>query len=206
VIAGSLLLVFWVSFASLRDLANKLKNKSSLIAGLRGLSRSYYSMHIAHIGVVITVVGIAMVSIYEEDRDLRMEPGQSLKFKHYEFVFDGARHLEGPNWESEQARVRVFLDGEPYDVLYPEKRKYNASGTVMTEAAIDPGWTRDIYVALGEPLGNGAWAVRIQHKPFVRWIWLGGLFMTVAGLLSASDRRYRRQKARQKQQQKQVAA
>jgi len=206
VIAGSMLLVFWVSFASLRDLANKLKNKSSLIAGLRGLSRSYYSMHIAHIGVVITVVGIAMVSIYEEDRDLRMEPGQSLKFKHYEFVFDGARHLEGPNWESEQARVRVFLDGEPYDVLYPEKRKYNASGTVMTEAAIDPGWTRDIYVALGEPLGNGAWAVRIQHKPFVRWIWLGGLFMTVAGLLSASDRRYRRQKARQKQQQKQVAA
>ncbi|EAR60545.1 heme lyase CcmF/NrfE family subunit [Neptuniibacter caesariensis] len=188
-----MVLVFWISLVSIRDIWNKVGHRSSIAAGLRGLSRSYYAMVLAHIGVAVTIVGMTLVSIYNEERDLRMAPGDKLSFKQYEFIFDGASKVQGPNYVSDQARIRVLKDGEAYGELLPEKRLYTARGNVMTEAALDPGFTRDLYVALGEPLPGGAWAVRIQHKPFVRWLWLGGLLMTFGGLLAATDPRYRKQ-------------
>ncbi len=191
-VALGMILVFWITLVSLKDIWTKVAHRKSKWQGLRSLSRSYYAMTLAHIGVAVTIVGMTMVSIYNEERDLRMAPGDKLSFKQYEFVFDGAKTVQGPNYESDQARLRVFKDGEYYGELFPEKRLYAARGNVMTEAAIDPGLTRDLYVALGEPLADGAWAVRIQHKPFVRWLWLGGLLMTLGGFLAAMDKRYRK--------------
>ncbi|MBY4675979.1 heme lyase CcmF/NrfE family subunit [Marinobacterium arenosum] len=196
-VALAMALAFWICFSGLRDLRNKTANKPDLASGLRGLSRSYYGMVLAHVGVAVTVVGVALVSVYSEERDLRMAPGDRLAFKRYEFVFEGARHAEGPNYTSDMGVIRVLKGGEPYTELRPEKRLYTARGNVMTEAAIDPGLFGDLYVALGEPLAQGAWAVRVQHKPFVRWLWLGGLMMTLGGLLAATDPRYRKQRRRQ---------
>ncbi len=195
-VALGMVLVFWIALVSVKDVWNKISARKAKLQGLKSLSRSYYAMILAHIGVAVTVVGMTMVSIYNEERDLRMAPGDKLSFKQYEFIFDGAGKVEGPNYTSDQARLRVLKDGEPYGELFPEKRLYTARGNVMTEAAIDPGLTRDLYVALGEPLEGGAWAVRVQHKPFVRWLWLGGLLMTCGGLLAATDPRYRKQSKR----------
>lgn len=112
-------------------------------------------------------------------------------------MFEGIRKVDGPNFHSDTGVIRVLRDGQPYTEMYPEKRLYNARGMVMTEAAIDPGLFRDLYVALGESLGGDAWAVRVQYKPFVRWLWLGGLLMTAGGILAATDPRYRRQARRE---------
>ena len=196
-VAGIMVLVFWIAFAGLRDFWNKASNRGNPVKGATKLSRSYYGMVFAHAGLAVTIVGALMVSIYNEERDLRMAPGDVLNFSEYQFVFDGAGKHEGPNYTSDMGVIRVIHNGEAYGELRPEKRFYPARGNVMTEAAIDPGLFRDLYVALGEPLGNGAWAVRIQHKPFVRWLWLGGLLMTFGGLLAATDPRYRKQARRE---------
>jgi cytochrome c-type biogenesis protein CcmF len=196
-VAGVMMLVFWTVFSGLRDIQNKIANKASAVKGLKGLSRSYYGMIFAHVGIVVTIVGAVMVSVYNEERDLRMAPGDVLTFNHYQFVFDGADQVSGPNYSSDRGRIRVLKDGQPYGEMLPEKRLYTARGNVMTEAAIDPGLFRDLYVAMGESLGDGAWAIRIQYKPFVRWLWLGGLLMTFGGLLAATDPRYRKQARRE---------
>jgi cytochrome c-type biogenesis protein CcmF len=194
--ALGIFLALWVLLISVKDWWNKVRNKASKWAATRKLSRSYFGMMLAHLGVAVSVVGVALVSIYSEARDLRMAPGDSLQFGQYTFVFEGARHVEGPNFVADQGVLRVLDNGEPYLTLHPEKRLYKARGNVMTEADIDAGLFRDLYVAMGEPLEGNAWAVRIQYKPFVRWIWLGALMMTIGGLLSASDKRYRKQAAR----------
>ena len=196
-VAGIMVLVFWVVFSGLRDFLNKVSGRSSLLKGAMSLSRSYYGMVLAHAGLAVIIVGALMVSIYNEERDLRMAPGDVLNFSEYQFVFDGAKKVQGPNYSSDMGVIRVLYKGEAYGELLPEKRFYPARGNVMTEAAIDPGLFRDLYVALGEPLEGGAWAVRVQHKPFVRWLWLGSLFMTFGGLLAATDPRYRKQARRE---------
>ncbi|MDI3322855.1 heme lyase CcmF/NrfE family subunit [Pontibacterium granulatum] len=193
---GSLILCFWIVFSGIRDMYNRVSHKASPIKALGNFSLSYYGMVLAHVGVAVCIVGITMVSLYSEERDMRMAPGDRLAFKHYEFVFEGSRRVTGPNYSSDMGRIVVLKDGEPYSLMNPEKRLYNARGNMMTEAAIDPGLFRDLYVALGEPLEGGAWAVRMQYKPFVRWIWLGGLMMTFGGMLAAADKRYRKQAKR----------
>jgi cytochrome c-type biogenesis protein CcmF len=109
----------------------------------------------------------------------------------YEFKFDGVSETRGPNYRAQQGEINVFRSGELIATLFPQKRIYPIQTQPMTEAAIDPGLTRDLYVALGEPLGDGAWSVRLYYKPFIRWIWLGPLLMALGGLVAASDRRYR---------------
>ncbi|OMH32171.1 heme lyase CcmF/NrfE family subunit [Motiliproteus sp. MSK22-1] len=191
-------LMAWIVLVVVKDLLNKITHKKNKWLGLKSLSRSYYGMMLAHVGVGVTIVGIAMVSIYDEARDLRMDVGDQVTMGNYTFVFRGTSHVTGPNFVSDQALIDVLKDGEPYSQMHPEKRVYNAQRSMMTEAAIDPGLFRDLYVALGEPLEGTAWAVRVQHKPFIRWIWLGAIFMTVGGLLAASDPRYRRKKQKVK--------
>ena len=194
------ILAFWLLFMALTDVADRVRRRSTSVwENLRKLPRSYYGMQLAHLGVAVLAVGIAMVSAFDEQRDLRMAPGDKEQVGNYTFVFEGAEHYEGPNFVSDKGTLRVFYKGEPYDVMHPEKRLYTARGIVMTEADLDPGLFRDLYVALGEELENGAWAIRLQFKPYVRWLWLGGLLMTFGGVLAATDPRYRKQARRDKQ-------
>ncbi|WP_197020060.1 heme lyase CcmF/NrfE family subunit [Zestomonas thermotolerans] len=184
------LLAAWVVFAGLRDLLDKTRH-SGLLKGLGKLGRSYWGMQLGHLGIAVCALGVVLSSQYSAERDLRMAPGDSLELAGYRFVFEGTQHYEGPNFTSDHGTVRVLRDGEEVAVLHPEKRLYRVQQSVMTEAGIDAGFTRDLYVALGEPLENGAWAVRLHVKPYVRWIWLGGLLTAFGGLLAALDRRYR---------------
>jgi cytochrome c-type biogenesis protein CcmF len=167
--------------------------------GLRMMTRSYWGMQMGHLGLVVCAIGVVLSSHYSVERDLKMNVGDSVQLGAYSFVFEGAEHHEGPNYISDRGTIRALKNGREISVLHPEKRLYVVQQMPMTEAGIDPGFTRDLYVALGEPLENGAWAVRLQVKPFVRWIWLGGLMMALGACLSAWDPRYRsrvRQKVR----------
>ncbi|HIQ54473.1 MAG TPA: heme lyase NrfEFG subunit NrfE, partial [Pseudomonas pachastrellae] len=189
-IGSLLLLVFWVCGASLRDVLHKTRNKG-LVSGVRALPRSYWGMTLAHIGIAVCAVGVVGASLFDNQRDLRMSPGDALELGGYTFIFDGVRHREGPNWISDQGSVSVYAGDRQITTLHPEKRLYRVKNQVMTEAGIDAGFTRDLFVAMGEPLEGDAWAMRVHIKPFVRWIWLGGLMMMAGGLLAASDKRYR---------------
>ncbi len=184
------LLAFWVLLAGVRDLLDKCRHKG-LLKGMCGLSCSYWGMQLAHLGIAVCAIGVVLVSHGSLERDLRLAPGESLDLGGYRFVFDGAKHFEGLNFTSDKGTVRVLEEGEEVAVLHPEKRLYTVQQMPMTEAGIDAGFTRDLYVALGEPLEEGAWAVRVHIKPYVRWIWLGGLMMGLGGLLAAFDPRYR---------------
>ncbi|WAJ36034.1 heme lyase CcmF/NrfE family subunit [Pseudomonas sp. GOM7] len=184
------LLAFWVVLAGVRDVLDKTRHKG-LLKGLPSLGRSYWGMQLAHFGFAFCALGVVLTSLGSYERDLRMAPGDSVELGGYRFQFDGAVHHEGPNFISDKGTVRVFDGERQIKVLHPEKRLYTVQQATMTEAGIDAGFTRDLFVALGEPLEQGAWAVRIHIKPFVRWIWLGGLLMAFGGFLAAADKRYR---------------
>ncbi|MQX53391.1 heme lyase CcmF/NrfE family subunit [Alcanivorax sediminis] len=163
--------------------------------GLRKLARSYWGMVIAHCGLAVMVAGITVVSFHEVERDVRMGPGDEVQLGDYRFVFDSMDEYRGPNFDSTRGHFDVYWKDEFVARMNPEKRTYHASRQVMTEAAIDAGFWRDLYVAMGEPLkASNAWAVRIYFKPGIRWIWLGALIMALGGALALSDKRYRRQK------------
>lgn len=189
-VLATVMLAAWVVLAGVRDLLDKTRHKG-LIKGARGLTRSYWGMQLAHFGIAVCALGVVLSSQYSAERDLRLAPGESTELGGYMFVFEGARHYQGPNFTSDRGTIRVMRDGKVISVLHPEKRLYSVQQSMMTEAGIDAGFTRDLYVALGESLGNGAWAVRVHVKPFVRWIWFGGLLTGLGGALAALDRRYR---------------
>jgi cytochrome c-type biogenesis protein CcmF len=161
-------------------------------------SRIETAMTLAHFGVGLFLVGASLTNVVSDEKHLRMEAGDSFELSGYTFVFEGTRGLRGPNYVADEGEFIIYKSGERVAALYPQKRLYS-SGQTMTEAAIDPGLMRDLYISMGEPLDeNGsAWAVRIYHKAFIRFIWLGALLMMAGGFLAASDRRYRRVNARQ---------
>ncbi len=182
----------WLVLTMLLDFYHKLKNSSNLANRITKLPLSYYGMLVSHIGVAVVAVGITLVSVYNEERDIRMEPGEKLVFAGYEFQFKGASKIKGPNYTADRGEIQVRKNNKLLLTLFPEKRRYNVQSSVMTEAAIDAGLFRDIYVAMGESLGQGAWAIRIHYKPFVRWLWLGGIMIAFGGLLTVIDKRYRK--------------
>lgn len=153
--------------------------------------RAFWGMHLAHLGVGVFIVGVTIVKGFEIERDMKMAVGDSTTVAGYTFTFRGIQERAGPNYQASQGLVEVTRGSRTVALLRPEKRVYNASRMPMTEAAIDNGLTRDLYVSLGEPLPDGAWAVRIYYKPFVGWIWGGCVLMALGGLLALSDRRYR---------------
>ncbi|MEQ9724914.1 heme lyase CcmF/NrfE family subunit [Pseudomonas sp. WHRI 8822A] len=189
-VLGVCLLAAWVTLAGLRDIQDKTRHKG-LFKGMASLGRSYWGMQLAHLGLAVCALGVILTSLGSFERDLRMAPGEAVELGGYRFVFEGAAHHEGPNFISDRGTVRIFDGERQIAVLHPEKRLYTVQQSVMTEAGIDAGLTRDLFVALGEPLGQGAWAVRVHIKPFVRWIWLGALMMGFGGFLAAADKRYR---------------
>src|SRR5690606_27451682 len=182
----------WIVTALIADIAHRVRNGSSLLNGLQKLSLSYYAMVIAHAGIAVTTVGVGLTSIYTEERDIRMEVGQHVQVVDYEFILEKLEHIDGPNYEAEQATIKVMQDGKFLREMKPEKRRYLASGSTMTEVALDVGLFRDLYVAMGEPLNETAWAMRVHLKPFVRWIWLGALMMAFGAVLAVADKRYRK--------------
>ena len=165
------------------------------IARLRGkgprLTRSLIGMHLAHLGIGMTVIGITVTSSFSIEIDQRIAPGETVTVGGYAFRFDGLQEIAGANYETVRGTFTVSRDGRPIAKMLPEKRVYRVQTSAMTEAGIDAGWTRDLFVALGEPLGDGSWSVRIQYKPMIRFIWLGALVMALGGLVAVSDRRYR---------------
>ncbi|SEQ75975.1 cytochrome c-type biogenesis protein CcmF [Nitrosomonas sp. Nm51] len=192
-VSFGLLLAFWIVMSILVSMKHRLSNsgQGNVFVKLAKQSRSFYGMHCAHFGVAVFIIGVTLVNGYETEKDVRMDIGSRVTIKEYAFQFNGVSDVVGPNYMSVRGDIDVLKDGEFVRKLYPEKRTYNASGMVMTEAAIDTGFFRDLYVALGEPLANEAWVVRAYHKPFVDWIWLGCLLMSIGGILAVSDKRYR---------------
>jgi cytochrome c-type biogenesis protein CcmF len=176
-------LAAWLMTSTVMQIAKRLKSGMPPI--------SYWGMHLAHFGVAVFVVGITLVGGYQQEKDVRMEPGDVTTVGGYQFKFMGVRAVPGPNYEAQRGEFQVSKDGGTASVLFPEKRNYKSSSMPMTEAAIDAGLTRDVYVSLGEPLEGKAWAVRVYFKPFVDWIWFGCLLMALGGTLAVADRRYR---------------
>jgi len=160
--------------------------------GRQRLTRATVGMVLAHVGIAFTIIGITLSSVYSVERQVRMVPGDTLTLGAYQFRFIGTRDVIGPNYHGLQGEFRVSKQGQAISTLTPEKRIYTVQTAPMTNAAIDAGIFRDLYVALGDPLPDQGFAVRIYYKPFVRWIWLGGLGVLLGGLCAMSDRRYRR--------------
>ena len=188
-----LLLALWIVASSATTLLARLKQSPSIGVGakLRAQSRSYYGMLLAHAGVAVFVVGVTMVKSYEAEKDVRMAIGDTVELGGYAFRFDALNDMKGPNYVAARGTFTVTRGASPVGIMYPEKRIYNVQKNAMTEAAINTGFTRDLYVSLGEPVGDKAWVVRVQVKPFVDWIWGGCVLMALGGLLAVLDRRYR---------------
>jgi cytochrome c-type biogenesis protein CcmF len=151
---------------------------------------SFWGMQLGHLGVAVFVMGVTLVGGYQEEQDVRMEPGDTVRVGGHDFRFIGTSAVTGPNYSAARGEFEVSRGGKVIRLL-PEKRTYVSSTMPMTEAAIDAGLTRDVYVSLGEPLEGKAWAVRVYYKPFVDWIWAGCLLMALGGVCAVSDRRYR---------------
>lgn len=185
----------WVLSTTLILLQNRINTRqaasASLVENLKGIPLAFYGMLIAHFGIGVFILGVTLVKGYETEQDVRMEINDVAKVDDLAFVFKGAKEIKGPNYVASQATFEVNQGDKTIGALYPEKRFYPVQGATMTEADIDPGVFKDLYVSLGEPLENGAWSVRIYIKPFVQWIWAGCIIMALGGLLALCDRRYR---------------
>ena len=200
-VVGALLLAGWILATHLIDLWARLSQRSKPPA-------AYWGMFIAHMGFAVTIVGVAVTSVYSFEKDLRMAPGERLTAGNITYEFVGVSPVQGPNYSADRGHFGVTEGGQRFE-LYPEKRRYQTTNNIMTEAAIEPGFLRDIYVSLGEALGTDpvtgqvtgpskAWAVRVQRKPLVRWVWFGALLMALGGTWALFDKRYRRLAARER--------
>ncbi|MGK0170461.1 MAG: cytochrome c-type biogenesis protein CcmF [Gammaproteobacteria bacterium] len=181
----------WVTLGAVHSLREQLRNRRHKLRAILSLPRSYIGMSVAHLGLAVFVIGVTAVNTYSIERDVRMAAGETQELAGYTFTLIGVRDAEGPNFTAKRGEMRIEKDGVYVSTLHPEKRFYPIQGNPMTEAGIDAGLTRDLYVSLGEALGNNGWAVRIYYKPFIRWIWLGALVMGIGGLIAVSDSRYR---------------
>jgi cytochrome c-type biogenesis protein CcmF len=189
-----LLMAIWIVTTAIVNLRERLTHGgdgTGLFDRLAAVPRSYWGMLLAHFGVAVFIVGVTIVKGFETEQDVRMNVGETATIGGYSFRFDGAKEVSGPNYTAARGTFQVSHDGQVSTLLYPEKRRYPVQNQTMTEAAIDTGLLRDLYVSLGEPLDDGAWSVRLYHKPFIDWIWGGCLIMALGGVLAISDRRYK---------------
>jgi len=177
----------WVILSSLYEPWQRLRNKHSLSRGVLGMT-------IAHIGVGVFAIGVTVTQTYRIEKDIALRPGESVELKGYNFAFQSTRPVTGPNYDAIEAEVLITRDGNPVATLRPQKRTYRVQTMPMTESGIHVKWNRDLFVAMGEDLGAGAWSMRIQYKPMVRYIWLGALIMAIGGIVAVTDRRYRRRR------------
>ena len=179
----------WVILSSLWDPIQRWRRKQTLSRGLLGMS-------IAHIGVGLFAIGVTVVQMYKIEKDIALKPGESYTMQGYEFRFNGTKQIDGPNYVAMQSEVAITKEGKTIAVLHPQKRVYRVQKSPMTEAGLEVDWNRDLFVAMGEDLGNGSWSLRLQYKPMVRFIWLGAVIMALGGLLAITDRRFLRQRSK----------
>ncbi len=175
----------------LRDGDGRLRTRRAAL-----VPTSIWGMHVAHLGIAVFVIGVTLVNSYSVELDTRVVQGDVVTLGRYAVRFDSLENVAGPNYDAARGHFALSRDGRPIGTLHPEKRVYRATRQPMTEAAIERGLTRDVYLSMGEPLDGGAWAIRLQIKPFVNWIWIGCLLMATGGLIAIADRRYRRRATR----------
>ena len=186
--ALALLMAFWVIVTTLKNLYLQLSNATKISP----VRRAFLGQSVAHIGFAVTVIGVTLVSIYSVEKHVRMSPGESIEFSSYQVTFNSIKKITGPNYSGVEATFNVTQDEKIIAVLFPQKRNYNAGSQTMTEAGISAGITKDIYIALGEKIDTEDWGVRLNIKPFVRWIWFGAFLMAAGGMIAASDLRFQR--------------
>jgi cytochrome c-type biogenesis protein CcmF len=174
----------WIILSALYEPVRRLRARQSLSRGVLGMA-------VAHIGVGLLTLGITITQSYRLEQDISLKPGEAQTLKGYRFEFKGTRPVTGPNYRATEAEIEITRDGRPVAVLHPQKRTYRVQQSPMTEAGIEVDWNRDLFVAMGEDLGNGIWSLRLQYKPLVRFIWLGALVMALGGFVAITDRRYR---------------
>jgi cytochrome c-type biogenesis protein CcmF len=192
---GGLFLGCWIVAAIVVDLVERLKPRAGLGGSVFGrarlLPRAMIGMMVAHLGVAVFAIGVSMVKTYETERDVKMGPDSSTEIGGYVFRLLSLQDVQGPNYAAVQGRIEISRDGRVIALLSPQKRIYRVQNNPMTESDVDSNLLRDLYVSMGEQLPNGDWIVRVQHKPFIAFIWSGCLVMMLGGALAASDRRYR---------------
>lgn len=194
------LLSAWVASTAVLNLVLRIREHpaKTVRARLAAQPGSYYGMLLAHLGVAVFTFGVTMVGGFQTERDVRMEPGEHASLAGYDVELQHVREVRGPNYMASRATLTVRRDGQLLRTLQPERRVYDVSRQAMTEVAIDRGFTRDLYVALGDPIDAKAWSVRLHHKPFVNWIWIGCLLMAAGGVLAVLDRKYRQARVAQR--------
>ena len=185
---------FWIIVAVVYEIYLRSTHRHAFSKGVMKLGNSHWAMSFGHLGLAVIIVGITMTQNFSIEKDIKLAVGEHITFEHYDFHFDQVKALNGPNYTGTVGVFTVKQDQKQIAVMKAEKRLYTVQRMPMTEAAIDAGITRDLYIAMGEQLPDGAWAVRIYYKPFIRWIWLGPLIMAFGGLLMICDRRYRSKK------------
>jgi cytochrome c-type biogenesis protein CcmF len=173
----------WVILSALYDPVQRLIRKQTITRGLIGMA-------VAHVGVGLFAIGITVTQMYKIEKDIALKPGQTITLQGYEFRFNGTKQVDGPNYIAVQSEVAISRAGKTIAVLHPQKREYRVQKSPMTEAGIEVDWNRDLFVAMGEDLGNGAWSLRVQYKPLVRFIWLGAIIMALGGFIAITDRRF----------------
>ena len=188
-----MVLAWWIAISTVYSFLQRFKNKSISLAALGKTPPSYYGTHIAHLGVMVFCIGITLTSIYSSKKDVLLKPGDNYPMSEFNYRFEGAKPIVGPNYRGYEGLVIVSKNDKIIAEMKPQKRIYFSQQSPMTEAAIDAGITRDLFVALGEQRGTeGAWTLRLYYKPFIRWIWLGAIIMALGGLIATFDKRYRR--------------
>ncbi|OWW19509.1 heme lyase CcmF/NrfE family subunit [Noviherbaspirillum denitrificans] len=193
-ITAGLAFALWIIFASISHIVERVRHAPASMPLSKRLAReprSYWAMLLAHAGIGVFVIGVTMVKGFDDAKDVNMRVGETATVNGYAFTMKDLAEVKGPNYIAARGTFEVVKDGKLVTMMYPEKRMYLVQKMPMTEAGIDRGFTRDLYVSLGEATQDGAWIVRVQHKPFVGWIWGGCIIMAIGGLLAASDRRYR---------------
>lgn len=190
-------LAAWIVLAMLKDVVTKTANKASVIQGLKSLPYNYYGMQMAHLGMAVMLIGVALTSTFSSEKSVLLSVGENIELGNYVFQFEGVTPVNGPNYIGDEAEFTVLRDGAELTTLQPQRRIYLATGTPSTEMAIDAGFLRDLFITLGEQKENNSWSMTIYVKPFVRWVWLGAILMALGGFLAAADKRYRRLSKRQ---------
>ncbi|MBK1734759.1 c-type cytochrome biogenesis protein CcmF [Halorhodospira abdelmalekii] len=201
-------LAVWILATAAMDLGKRIQRRQNQgwSVALRGALRpNFFGMHTAHAGLALIVIAIAMVNTYEVERDVRLETGETATVRGYDFTMLSASNVRGPNFDAQQVTIEVRRDGQLINTLHPQLRYYHAKPQMpMHQASLDRGFSRDVYVALGDHLGGEAWTMRLYYKPYMFWMWLGCLLMAFGGFLAAADRRYRMSKDRRRLSEKEI--